>query len=90
MSNRKWEMFKDYLHNELEISKEDIREWVREAVKDEAKQLVEQSFGRFDVRQEIKNAVIYTSGFGGNSVKEDIVKEVAKLIINKMDIKMNS
>ncbi len=30
MSNNKWKMFKNYLHNELDITKEDIERWVKE------------------------------------------------------------
>lgn len=30
--NDKWSLFKNYLHNELGITKEDIREWLEEAV----------------------------------------------------------
>lgn len=32
MSNEKYKMFMQYLHNELGITKEDIREWTQEAV----------------------------------------------------------
>lgn len=42
--NDKWSMFKNYLHNELGITKEDIRDWIDEAVRDEARKLVQQSF----------------------------------------------
>jgi hypothetical protein len=27
--NDKWSMFKNYMHNELGITKEDIREWIQ-------------------------------------------------------------
>jgi serine protease inhibitor len=57
-SNEKWLMFKNFLHNELEISKDDIREWIHEAVKEEAKLLVNKTFNSFDIREIIKNAVL--------------------------------
>jgi hypothetical protein len=28
----KWIMFKNYMHNEMGITKEDIRQWIEEAV----------------------------------------------------------
>jgi len=39
--DNKWKMFKNYMHNELGITKEDIQEWVREAVEKVAKDYVE-------------------------------------------------
>ena len=33
----KWLMFKNYMHNELGITKEDIRQWIDDSVKNEAK-----------------------------------------------------
>ena len=36
-------MFKNYMHNELGITKEDIREWIDDAVRDESRLLVEQA-----------------------------------------------
>lgn len=35
--NDKWSLFKNYLHNELGITKDDIREWLEEAVQEEAR-----------------------------------------------------
>jgi len=32
----KWLMFKNYMHNELGITKEDIRQWIQEAVQQQA------------------------------------------------------
>jgi hypothetical protein len=31
----KYTLFKNFMHNELGISREDIREWVKESVKEE-------------------------------------------------------
>jgi len=39
-SDDKWLLFKNYLHNELGITKEDIREWIDEAVRDEATKIM--------------------------------------------------
>lgn len=49
--NDKWLFFKNYLHNELGITKEDIREWLEDAVKQEAKNLINQSFKQFDLEK---------------------------------------
>lgn len=36
--NSKWLMFKNYMHNELHITKDDIKQWVEEAVRIKGKQ----------------------------------------------------
>lgn len=38
--NDHWSVFKNYMHNELQISKEDIKQWLYEAVKAEARQTI--------------------------------------------------
>ena len=35
--NDKWVMFRNYMHNELGITKDDIREWIKESIHDEVK-----------------------------------------------------
>lgn len=37
MDNNKWIMFKNYMHNELGITKDDIQMWVVESVTQQAK-----------------------------------------------------
>ena len=34
----KWVMFRNYMHNELGITKEDIRQWITDAVNEQVKQ----------------------------------------------------
>ena len=43
-------MFKNYMHNELGITKDDIRAWIKEAVHEEAIHLVNQQVGKFSVQ----------------------------------------
>ena len=52
----KWVMFKNYMHNELGITKEDIHKWVRDAVQDQARQLVKQATGKFSIDDMVKDA----------------------------------
>lgn len=44
--NDKWLMFRNYMINELGITKEDIREWIQDAVRIEAKKMAEDTFSR--------------------------------------------
>ena len=57
MENDKWIMFKNYMHNELGITKDDIRAWIKEAAEDEAKRLVKNECGKFDINSKLTIAV---------------------------------
>lgn len=43
VKNDRWSMFKDYMRNELRLSKDDIKMWLHEAVKAEARQTIHNS-----------------------------------------------
>lgn len=55
--NDKYKMFKNFMHNELGISKEDIREWVRESIKEEVKNIVTQAYGKCNIENEVRKAI---------------------------------
>lgn len=46
----KWVMFRNYMHNELGITKEDIRQWITDAVNEQVKQLVANSFNSWNLK----------------------------------------
>jgi serine protease inhibitor len=50
-------MFKNYMHNELSITKEDIRNWIQEAIQKEIKVLVNNSYNDFNLNTLIKNEI---------------------------------
>lgn len=60
--NDKWVMFRNYMHNELGITKEDIREWIEDSVKQEVKAVVNNQFKYWNLREitenEIRNILI--------------------------------
>lgn len=84
--NDKWLMFKNYMHNELGITKEDIHEWIRDAVKEEAKNLVNQEYGRFSVKDAINKEIYETNWFGGKNLKDTVKQEVAKVLSERITI----
>lgn len=43
-------MFRNYMHNELGITKEDIRQWITDAVNEQVKQLVANSFNSWSLK----------------------------------------
>ena len=79
-------MFKQFMHNELGITKEDIREWVKESVREEAQRLVAKTYDNYDVRREIRDMLRTPY----DSIRKDITSAAAdeickhvKLIIDK-------
>ena len=86
MSTEKYRMFKQFMHNELGITKEDIREWVKESVREEAQRLVAKTYENYDVRREIRDMLRTPY----DSIRKDITSAAAseickhvKLIIDK-------
>ena len=73
MPNEKYKMFKQFMHNELGITKEDIREWVKESVREEAVKLIAKTYDDFDVKNEIRDMLRTPY----NSIRKDIVNAAA-------------
>lgn len=83
--NDKWLMFKNYMHNELGITKEDIREWINEAVEIEAKKIVNNTFKRVNPEVLIRKTIIDNDLFGKNFNKT-VIDATAKIIADKISI----
>lgn len=86
MAGDKYRMFKQFMHNELGITKEDIREWVKEAVREEAAKLINKTYDDYDVKREIRDML--RSPY--DSIRKDITHAAAteickhvKLVVDK-------
>ena len=75
--SEKYKMFKQFMHNELGITKEDIREWVKESVREEAAKMVAKTYEDFDMNREIREVI--NSPY--NSIRKDLVNACAAEII---------
>lgn len=77
--NDKWVMFRNYMHNELHITKEDIREWIEDSVKQEVRAVVEARFKSWDLKEITKNEIrdILVKDY-------DLKNRVYEQIMNKM------
>ena len=82
----KWSMFKNYMHNELGITKDDIREWIDDAVREEARLLVEQAFKKLDMDSRIEKAICDSRGWNDKQLKQEIAKAAAEKIVEKYDV----
>jgi hypothetical protein len=80
----KWLMFKNYMHNELGITKEDIRQWIEDAVKEQAERLVKNEFKNFDVHRIVERIIYDDNMFGSKRLKQEISQELAKQVLNKI------
>lgn len=88
MQNDKWLMFKNYMHNELGVNKEDIRTWLDDAIQIEAKKLVENTFKDFSINALIKDLIFKHNGY---SFQKNVETEVIKILKDnlKIDISLN-
>lgn len=79
--NDKWVMFRNYMHNELHITKEDIREWIEDSVKQEVRGIVENRFKYWDLEEITKNEIrdILVNSY-------DLKNRIYEKIMNKMNI----
>ena len=82
--NDKYRMFKNFMFNELGITKEDIRNWVVDAVRDEARKIVQHTYDGFDIEREFRNAI--NSSY--SPIRSDIVSKAVKMLLEKFEIKI--
>jgi len=80
----KWIMFKNYMHNEMGITKEDIRQWIEEAVQKQAETLVNNEFKNFDVNRVVERVINDDKYFGSKNLKRDIAQELSKQIMERL------
>lgn len=86
MVNNKYKMFKNFMFNELGISKEDIRDWIKEAIHEEAQKLINNAFEFENPRTTLRRLIINDSFFSGESLKRDILQETAKILADRLII----
>jgi hypothetical protein len=80
----KWLMFKNYMHNELGITKEDIRQWVQEAVEEQAERMVKHEFSKFDVHKVVQKIITDDKYYGSQNLKRDITQELTKQVMERL------
>ncbi len=69
----KYRMFKNFMYNDLGITKEDIKEWTKEAAKEVAKEYVDHHVNEWDLKRMFSEY--------RNIVAADIAKDIiAKMI----------
>lgn len=79
--NDKWLLFKNYLHNELGVSKEDIRMWLKEAIQEQVELMLKKTFDDFDMEKFIRGHIQSQMGYW---VTDDIKKQAAALLAKRL------
>lgn len=80
--NDKYKMFKNFMFNELGITKEDIRMWVEEAVRDEARKIVSKTYDDFNVEREICRVINEPY----SPIRQDIASRAIRELLGKFEI----
>lgn len=83
----KWKMFRNFMYNELGITKEDIRAWLLEAAEQEAKKLAAKSFDDFDMEVVlIRAAKAEMAPHVRTALKQEIQMAIHKAISEKYEV----
>ena len=88
----KYKMFKNFMHNELQITKEDIIEWIREAIQEEVKNVVKSAYDKCDIndliRKNIKGLLEKNDWYQRDKMKDSVYTELAKQVFEKYDFNL--
>jgi 5-bromo-4-chloroindolyl phosphate hydrolysis protein len=88
VSDGKWQQFKRFMHEELNVSKEDIRGWIKEACQEEAQKLVNSSFGKFDLKQTIYSMVNSRQFFGNPALIQDVKDALVRVLAERLEFEI--
>lgn len=72
----RYKMFLNYLHNDLGISRSDVKEWSQQAIKSAAEKMV----GQIDVRGIAQKAVTNLVSSEVREIRAELAREIAKNI----------
>lgn len=73
--NSKYRMFKNFMFNDLGITKEDIKEWTKEAVREVAKEHVDHHINEWDLKR--------TFADYRNTLADNMARDVIAAIIKE-------
>ena len=74
------------MHNDLKITQEDIRNWIKEDVERTARRMCQQAFDSFNPEQIIRNIMFDSDYFGSNTIIKQIRQEMAKQFLESFEI----
>lgn len=89
MKNEKYIMFKNFLHNELGITREDIQEWIQDAIREETKKVINKTFADFDIEREARRAISDSIYSGYSNIRKEIIESAAREVLSQLDIQIS-
>ncbi len=85
MSNEKYKMFKQFMSNELDITKDDIKEWVKEAAEDTIQRFIDNQYEKFSINDLVYKAMGKYDIFDSNrKLSYELRSEIAEKIGEKI------
>jgi len=84
--DEKWHAFRNLLFNELGITREDIRQWTKEAVESVAEKHIRNSINIPNMVGTAIGHVVLEKTSWGPSLKKDIQAEAVKQLVAKFDV----
>lgn len=82
MADDKYKMFRNFMFNELGITKEDIRNWIQEAVQEEAHRLVMKTYNNFDVADVLRRQL--TDRY--SPLRQDVISVCSKKLLETITL----
>lgn len=83
--NDKYKIFSNYMHNELGITKEDIKIWIKESVEEIAFKMCKNEFDNFDVSNIVRRVLYRDDLYNSNTIKDQIKAEIAQQLLSKFE-----
>ena len=82
MVDDKYKMFRNFMFNELGITKEDIRSWIQEAIEEEAHRLIMKTYNNFDIRSVLFNQLMDRY----SPLRQDIISNCSKELLKTITL----
>ena len=88
MANDKWKMFKNYMHNELGITKEDIEQWTKEAVEEVATSYVEDRLSETTLPNLVKRIISRKWLFSHDILEQEVLNVAGKELAKQLKLEL--
>jgi adenylosuccinate lyase len=88
MADNKYKIFRNFMVNELGISREDIKEWTMQAVKETVEKEL-RGFNVLEVARESVKSLIYDNYDRRKCVEDAFTKAVKTIVDNEITITLN-
>ncbi len=92
MVEEKYRLFRQFMENELGITKDDIKEWVREVAQENVNRMISNQYEKFNIDDLIIKAMTRVEMFNNNkrelnyALREDIADRLAEKILEQINV----